>query len=72
MNIPELKNIFSSCKETGKNCYATNSGHYDDFILGELSLVRDVKEKEIVLFRTFNNTTVVVKKEFLSKFNFHY
>lgn len=72
MSIPELKNIFSSCKKTGKNCYATNSGHYDSFILGELTLVRDVKEKEVVLFRTFNNTTVVVKEEFLSKFNFYY
>lgn len=72
MKLSALKEVFEKSKREGKNCYATNSAHYGEFIIGELSIIQSVKENEVILFRTFNNTVVSIHHSDLLKFNYHY
>ena len=72
MTLDRLKEIFEKNKKEGKNCYAINSGSYGEFILGELTIIRSIKENEITLFRTFNNTISIINEDALSKFSYRH
>lgn len=73
MTIERLKEIFAETQSKQKNCYAITIGNsYKEILHGELSIIREVADDHMKIFRTKNASIIEVKAHELDMFEYVY